>query len=155
MVPKRLLLALTLGVLLLLPTCNGGYTFRVGPTSVRVHPQATHVWPDLPEALQAMQELPNPPDKIWELLIRIQPEWATLSQPNHACESYLSTQVILVRVSGGAVAEGCLPHELAHFWRMYETGSAVEGSKHDEPFRMREQQLREAAMDTPLHTGPG
>lgn len=129
----------------------GGYA--VGPTSVSVAKNGD-AWPDLPEALGAMQMFTYGRvggarhREIWDAHVVLFPAWSKIGRPGQACLLYPEIDEIharVVRELEPATRDGCLPHEFAHRWRGAEGGNP---RAHDERFWELDGLLRAAASET-------
>lgn len=133
--------------------CGNG-DFKIGATRVEVRDEAvTYVWPDLPEALAVMQEVPGAPDDTWDVRVTIYPPWHPVGVPGHACEYEWSLDWIQIRAGypdEETTADGCLPHEIAHRWRHKADGLHA-GAQHDAAFWAVTATLTEAARTTWAH----
>ncbi len=101
-----------------------------------------------------MQQVPEPPDDMWDFDVMLYPEWHPVGKPGHACEYEWSLGRVEVRVSGDTTADGCLPHEFAHRWRHKEAGlwEGLHGDNaHNEAFWARTATLTAAARKTWAH----
>lgn len=134
---------------------NGtAYRWHIGDTTVHVH-NGAQAWPDLPEALLAMQLTTDAPDAVWRVEMHLWPAGQIIpeAQPEQraACMYTHNTARVDARVTQGpSTADDCLPHELAHRWRVVKSGIV----KHDAVWKFYEQQLRAAAKTTWMHPKP-
>jgi len=136
-------------ILAFLTAC--GPTFSVGDTEFLMIEDA-EAWPDLPEAMAAMQQLDTPED-MWCVSVLIYPIWHPIGKPGHACSYDPLVDQIRLRPNlekEPTTADGCLPHELAHRWDHLQSGSAI-GLDHDEVWGNYQDILIESAQTTWAH----
>lgn len=137
---------------LVLAAC-GGADLEVGETRVNVM-EGVVPWPDLPEALEAMQALEEVPGVVWRTDVMLYPEWYNIGEPGQKCLYHWTSGMIEIRVSEReeTTADGCLPHEFAHRWQhMVDDWSSVLPNLHNERWRTMTSTLTNAAQQTFMH----